>query len=237
MEKQMDDSATVVSPPATGTRGTAISRALQALDCEELSRAHDPSLVICPLRHTWDLEEVYRITHDAYVERGYCPVQPGGRFVHFPHLDGIPETTVLVAVQDGVVVGTNSLTLDGPRGLHVDADFKFECDAIRREGRRLAASWRIATRSALRGETRVVMALIQATVDLLRDEQVETGVFTFNPRHERFYSRLLNMRTVSRSTGSVSCLQNAPAVLMRLTVADLPDRWCKQRQLNTFPDK
>lgn len=225
METQIETSLPASEVTNRQPRSTAVSRALKALDRDGLPKEQEPHLFVCPLRHTWDLEEVYRITHDAYVERGYCASRPDGRLVHYPHLDGIPETTVLVAVLDGAVVGTNSLTLDGPRGLHVDEDFKAECDAIRAEGRRVAGSWRIATRAALRSETRVVMALIQATVDLLRDKGVETGVFTFNPRHERFYQRLLNMQTVARHEGSVHGLQNAPAVFMRTTVADLPERW------------
>ncbi|MFH1023802.1 MAG: hypothetical protein V1809_10505 [Planctomycetota bacterium] len=181
-----------------------------------------PNVVIRPIESDGELDEVYRITHDAYVERGYCRPRPAGRLVHYPHLDGISETTVFVAVVEGTIVGTNSLTVDGPAGLQVDEDFKTECDEIRKEGRMLAASWRLATRNAYRDERNVIMGLIKETVMCAVDMGVLTCVFTFNPRHERVYQRLLNMKTVVRSEGTAG-LDNAPAVFMRCDVENLPE--------------
>ena len=221
-------------PTRFSARPSGISQALRAISRDEAVPADSGTakeLTICPIRHSWDLEEVYRLTHDAYLARGYCLPQPDGRLVHYPHLDGIPETTVLVAILNGAVAGTNSLTLDGLRGLHVDHDFKAECDAVRAEGRTLAASWRIATQEELRNETRVVMALIQETVRLLIQKGVQTCVFTFNPRHERIYKKLLNMETLARHEGSVGALQNAPAVFMRLDTEKIPERWRDTQEL------
>lgn len=176
-----------------------------------------------------EMDEVYRIVHDSYLERGYIEEQPDGKLIHYPHLDGIPETIVLAAVEDGRIVGTNSITMDGPCGLHVDADFKEECDRIRAEGRKLASSWRIATRSSCRSERKTVMRLIQETVDQALDHGIETMLFTFNPRHEKIYRKLLNLTTIARSDGSIGSLSHAPAVLMRVDEADIPARWRKNR--------
>jgi len=211
---------------ASKQRRSNISQALQSISDDPAAALPEPQdLVVRPIRNDAELDAVYRLTHDAYLERGYCSPSADGRLIHYPHLDGIPETTVLVALLDGVIMGTNSWTLDGPRGLHVDSDFKSDCNAIRREDRRMAGSWRIATRHCCRHGQKVVMSLIERTVFDCLAAEVETAVFTFNPRHERLYQRLLNMTTVARRSASHG-LSNAPAGFMRLDVESIPERYC-----------
>ena len=178
-----------------------------------------------------EMDEVYRLTHDTFLEQGYCEPQPDGRLIHYPHLEGLPETTTLIAEEHGEIVGTNSMTLDNPVGLHVDVDFKAECDRIRAEcralGRSLGASWRIATKGSCRNTTAVIKGLIRETVRRFIVGGVETVVFTFNPRHERIYRRLLNMKTIARYDGTVRGLNNAPAVFMRWDLETCPDMWLR----------
>jgi len=211
--------------PQRSRPGSSISRALNAIDLAGPETSVTPGpLEVREIQNAAELDEVYRLTHDAYLERGYCTAQPDGKLIHYPHLDNIPQTTILVAIENGRIVGTNSFTLDGPQGLHVDKDFKSECDAIRAEGRALGASWRIATHKHLHGETRVVMALIEETLKCMLHHDVATAVFTFNPRHERIYKKLLNMDTVARSENT-NGLNSAPAVFMRLDAERIPERW------------
>jgi len=180
---------------------------------------------IHPVRTSRELDDVHRLVYEVYLRQGYCAPDRSGRLTHYPHLDAAPETTVLAAYEGSRLLGTNSLTLDGPAGLHTDVDFPKECARIRAEGRRLAASWRIVTRPECRDSKRVVCALIQATVDLgFVRRGVQTCLFTFNPRHERVYRRLLNMRTLARRETTTGLL-NAPAVLMRLDRESCPERW------------
>jgi len=230
---QRDEPAVPAAEVRERTVPSGISQALKALDAGALAE-DEADLRVLPARDARDLDCVYCLTHDAYLAKGYCLPQPQGRLIHYPHLDGIPETTVLIAILNGGIAGTNSLTLDGPCGLHVDHDFKPECDAIRAEGRRLAASWRIATSASLRSETRVVLALIQETVRQALLAGVETCVFTFNPRHERIYKRLLNMQTVAARLESVAGLANAPAVFMRLDMERIPERWLDTPELSAI---
>jgi len=169
-----------------------------------------------------DMDDVYRITYDAYLDMNYCEYQSEARLIHYPYLDNIPETTVLIAEGDGGIVGTTSLTLDGEQGLHVDSDYKAECAKVRTEGRRLAAAWRLVTTDH---DRRVLMGLIGHMVTLAYSLSVETCLYTFNPRHESVYKRLLNMETIANHSGSVHGLKNAPSVLMRLDVEKCPSRW------------
>jgi hypothetical protein len=140
-----------------------------------------------PIRGAEELDAVYRLIHDGHVERGQCEPQPDGRLIHYPRLDNIPETTVIVALVRGRIVGTSSVTLDGERGLHTDEDFKAECDAIRLERRPLCASWRIATLREFRGSRSLVLALIGETVRVMIASGSLTAIFIFNQRHERIY--------------------------------------------------
>jgi hypothetical protein len=160
-----------------------------------------------------ELHDVYRLTYGVYLKCGYCKPNETGKLIHYPHLDNIPETTVFIAIKDGRIVGTNSITADGPSGLHVDEDFLTEVNKTREEKRRLVASWRIATDFV---GISAVIRLIKKTIDYaLKELKAETALFTFNPRHEKFYEKYLKMETIGRRD-CIKKLENAPAVLMRL---------------------
>jgi hypothetical protein len=161
-----------------------------------------------------DMDQVYRLTHDTLVAAGDIIPLPSGKIVSFPGLDGINETSVLVAECEGRIVGTNSLTLDGPAGLHCDHGFREETNRIRREGRPLASSWRIATSPSFRRGKRLVQDLMVETLRLCLEFELQTCLFVFPPKFESFYQRAIAAETVSRGNISVNG-RDLPAVLMR----------------------
>ncbi len=206
-------------------RPSSISQALRIIDANELTPLHTvPPIEVREVQDTHEMDAVYRLIHDSFLERGYCTPQPNGKLIHHPHLDHVEETTVLTAWENGKLVGTNSVTRDGPLGLPMDKDFKRECDDMRNEGRVLGASWRLGTHFSQRGDTRIIMALIEETICTVFRKGVQTGIFTFNPRHEGIYQRMLNMQSIAYSE-NVNGLKSAPAVLMRLDVENIPERW------------
>ncbi len=190
-----------------------------------LDREEAPEVEVRPVANSWDLMDVYHLTHDVYVERGYSEPQPDGRLIHFPHLDSVPETTIFVARENDDTVGTISLTLDGPAGLPADKDFQAECARIRRVGRVLAAVWRLVTTSSCSSERKVVMALMRAALVRVFELGVQTWVCTLDPRHERVYRQLLDMKLVARRS-NIQVFSNAPAAFMRCDYETLPD-WCR----------
>lgn len=188
-----------------------------------------------------DMEQVYRLTHDMYVEAGYCQPQPNGLLRHYPHLDGIPETLVFVAEENGEIIGTNSLTFDSPAKLHVDEDFPEEVEKIRRmcnvTGRNLAASWRIATRPKSRNSLRTVLELINITMIEGAKHHMHMLLFTFNPKHESFYEKMLGLRTIATSENCNAV--SAPGVLMKGDSRYMINKWvrfCRKRKLTTSAD-
>jgi len=176
-----------------------------------------------PAESAEEREAVYRLVHDAYVASGWITSRPDSRLVHYGRMNEIPETTVLVAREDGLLAGTCSLTRDGPGGLHVDEDFHPEADLVRREGRRLAASWRIATAEGHRAGSRVIKALLWANVEFWRKYGIETCLMTFAPEHEAVYRRLLHCKTIAKVEATRSL--SKPLVLMRFDWEDCPAYW------------
>ena len=51
------------------------------------------------------LDEVYRLTHDTLAESGNIKQTIDGKIATCPHLDEIPETTILIAEYQGKIIG------------------------------------------------------------------------------------------------------------------------------------
>lgn len=175
-----------------------------------------------------DLEAVWRLTHDVYVAEGYASPSADGLLRHYPHLDLVPETEVFIAEdEDGTVLGSNSATVDGPAGLHADDDFKDVIDGIREEcrrtGKRLGCSWRIVTLPGCRESLPVIMQLISATLES-GQHRADAVLYTFNPKHESFYGRMLALKTVAGPRDG-HAVKGAPAILMRGEMSEMVARW------------
>jgi hypothetical protein len=173
-----------------------------------------------------DLDHLYRLVHDAYVEQGYVDLRADGRLLFNAEFDNRPETTVLIVEGAGVLLGSISLTLDGPHGLPVDKDFNATCNLIRKEGRTLASVWRLVTRHGHADERRLVMTLIGEVTREAVNRGVQTSLCAVNPKHEHFYKRLLSMNSVACSRGTRG-LKNAPGVCMRCDIENVPEWWTR----------
>lgn len=174
---------------------------------------------IRPIRNAQELDAVYRLTHDNYVELGYAQPQPDGRLIHYPQFDHIAETMILVAVSEGQIIGSISVTIDGPRGLPEDIDFRPECNRLRKEGHIVGAVWRLITHKSHRTNFRLVLKMMEE----MMFKQIMAGttslVFVVNPRHQGAYHKLFKAKSVYSKVGTEG-LSNAPGVLMRI---DLPE--------------
>ncbi len=68
------------------------------------------------------------------------------------------------------------------------------------------------------------MGLIGAVVAAVRRRPYEVTLYTFNPRHEKFYRRMLGMETIAGPRPSPS-VRNAPAILMRGDIEKVNRVW------------
>lgn len=185
-------------------------------------------MIVRQINSGHELDMVRTLTHESWVASGLILPQPNGKIIHHPHLDNSPDTTVLVAIENELIVGTNSLTVDGPSGLHVDHGFKEETNCIRTEGLRLASSWRIASSPTALSRSAVFKTLIRATVDLIRDKEIETCLFVFPPEFEAFYRRVINAKTICTKKITYNDGLIVPCVMMRCDYQELPDYFKKK---------
>lgn len=136
------------------------------------------------------------------------------------------EGMILVASQDGRVVGTLTLRFDGDSGAHggrgclgADEQYRSQLDALRNQGARLCEAVRLAFEPSF-GTPRNLALLFEAALDAsLLGSRPTDVVIECHPRHARFYRRVLGMAQL----GPLSLCRRvlAPAVLMHLPVQRL----------------
>jgi hypothetical protein len=188
-------------------------------------------VVVRPAHDPRDLDHVRRLVHDVYLQAGYITPQPGGRLVYCPHLDAAAETTAFVAEAGGEIVGTCSLTLDGPAGFHLDDEYPDALRAVRREVRSIASSWRWASKAPATERIVVYLGLLRAIQAVLQANAVETCLFTLVPKFASVYRHLLNARLLASTPPLHSCgsgklsMFRCGTVLMRWDAARCPPRW------------
>lgn len=180
-------------------------------------------MIIRPIIDDQELDAVHRLIHDAYVERGYIEPRPDGRLRHYPDIEAAPENMVLVAIDGGSIVGTVSVTLDGPAGFNVDHDFRGTCDAVRAEGFPVGAVWRLVTDPHRRATPSLVSELFRCTTSVFIKGGIATILCMVAPRHERAYERLLGSQTIGRTAG-IDGEVTTPVVLLRMAVTETARR-------------
>lgn len=172
-----------------------------------------------------ELNYVFSLTHDAFVDAGLAKEQNDGKLIHYPQLDKIENTFIMIAVDNGEIIGTNTLTIDGTNGIHTDIYYKKETKEIRSEGRKLASSWRIAVKPGYRNQRQVVMSLIKKTFEIASEHSVETCLFTFYDKHEKVYQRLINATSIVRKQFQNEFYSDQYQILMRWDIERCPERW------------
>jgi hypothetical protein len=186
--------------------------------------AQPDSVIVRPVANEDELARVHRLTHDAYVSMGYATPQPDRRLVHYGDFDHLPETTILVAMRGNELIGTASITADGPWGLTVEKDFKRICDSLRYAGRSLAVVWRLVIADSEKTSRHLLMGLIQNVIDLNAMQGASTTLITVNPKHQSVYEKLFHA-TVLSTNSFTKGLDQAPGVLLRMDYERIPDSW------------
>lgn len=174
------------------------------------------------------LEEIYRLTHDNLVKVGDIEPQTDGKVISFPHLDRIEQTRIVIAEKDGEIVGTVSLTVDGPDGLNTDHYFKEETDVIRQASNgKICSTWRMATAPEYRGSARLVRELIFESFRAAMDNSCCLCLFVFNERHVKIYQRIIKAEVIARRAESVDGKTQLPMAMMQM---DMDQGWDKFNQ-------
>lgn len=134
---------------------------------------------------------------------------------HQPSSD--PNRITLTATDKGDVVGTLSIGIDSEVGLMADEIFKDELDAHRRRGARLCEFTKFAFDPSVRSKAALANVFHLAVI-YARDMHGCTDiVIEVNPRHRRFYERMLGFRKEGEL--KVNPRVDAPAYLLRVNLA------------------
>ena len=147
---------------------------------------------------------INRLLSSRYAWRGY-------QEVHLPTDPSVQRFT-LTALQDGAVIGTITVGFDGAERLGAEAAFGDEIRALRRDGFKLCEFTRLAIDPSA-GSKRVLAALFHvAYIVAHRLRGNDTLLMEVNPRHQRYYERMLGCQVMGDERINKSV--NAPAVLM-----------------------
>jgi hypothetical protein len=133
---------------------------------------------------------------------------------HQPSSD--PNRITLTATDKGDVVGTLSIGIDSEVGLMADEIFKDELDAHRARGAKLCEFTKFAFDPSVRSKTALANVFHLAVI-YARDMHGCTDiVIEVNPRHRRFYERMLGFRKEGEL--KVNPRVDAPAYLLRVNL-------------------
>lgn len=147
---------------------------------------------------------VNKLLKNRYGWRGY-------REVRLPTDQSVHKFT-LMAVEDNNTIGTITVALDGPERLSADDAFPDEVQALRDQGRSLCEFTKLAVDPTV-GTKRVLAALFHvAYIVAHRIRHHDTLLIEVNPRHVRYYERMLGFKVLASERINRSV--NAPAVLL-----------------------
>ena len=133
-----------------------------------------------------------------------------------------PNRITLTSNDQGAVVGTLTIGIDSPIGLSADQIFKEEIDAYRARGAKLCEFTKLAFDSEARSKTGLA-TLIHLAIIYARDIYGCTDIFIeVNPRHRRFYERMLGFQRVGDL--KINPRVNAPAYLLTCSLAYMSEQ-------------
>ena len=174
------------------------------------------------------------LLRNRYAWRGYHTVS-------LP-LDQTANRITLTASEDEHTIGTITIGLDGAEGLACEDVFATEIKAMRANGQRICEFTKLAI-DPLAGTKRVLAALFHVAYILAhRLHGYDTLVMEVNPRHVRYYERMLGARVLGEERLNRGV--NAPAVLLVIDFdyilqqigefAGQPERSSQERSLYPF---
>jgi len=134
----------------------------------------------------------------------------------FPGFDKSNDTKIIVAEINDNIIGTNSITVDGDLGLPSDKYFKAETNLVRSTTKGLVGnSWKIAISQQYKCNIGVLFDLIQKTVELAVDMDIESCLYIFPKKHENVYKKFIKAETISEKKCNIGDKKDVHLVLMK----------------------
>lgn len=128
----------------------------------------------------------------------------------------------LVALDDEAPLGTITVAFDVGKALGADDAFRAELDVLRQQGERLCEFTKLAV-DPTTATKRVLAALFHvAYIVAHRVREFDRLVIEVNPRHQRYYERMLGL--TSLGSARLNRTVKAPAVLLTITFAEIREQ-------------
>lgn len=169
-----------------------------------------------------DLDQAFRLLHDAYVREGFSKPHPSGRRVTDYH--ALPSTSTLVAKHNDEVIATISVIRDGQFG--VPADAVIDLSPYRDKGLRIGEVSSLAIHPKFRGRSGEIMFhlfkyMLHYSIHYFG---LDRFVIVVNPNRISLYESILTFERLQTNTiQSYSFANNAPAVCAMLDLVSLDD--------------
>lgn len=146
------------------------------------------------------------LINKMYATRGYRS--------SFLPVERTPERITLVATDDDVTIGTLTIGFDSSNGLLADQLFSAETDRLRDRGRSVCEFIKLAIDSSVRSRLVLASLFHVAFICAHRLGRTDDVVIEVNPRHVRYYERMLGFKAAGPQR--LNPRVNAPAVLLNL---------------------
>jgi hypothetical protein len=157
---------------------------------------------------------------ERYGWRGY-------QTVNLP-TDQTSHRVTLTANENGKTIGTITIGMDGPEGMACEDAFKEEIAELRADGARICEFTKLAIDPEC-GSHHVLAGLFHTAFVVAHLMRGYDGlVLEVNPRHVRFYERVIGAHVLGRER--TNRFVNAPAVLLGMSFAEVRQRIAEARQ-------
>jgi hypothetical protein len=143
------------------------------------------------------------LIHRMYASRGYAVNNP---------LQENPHRFTMTISEDNLVIGTITIGVDSPSGLLADEVFKDEVDSYRARGRRVCELTKLAFDPTTRSKVALASLFHIIFVYVRRVQKCTDAFIEVNPRHRRFYERMLGFEKLGPK--KMNPRVNAPAYLL-----------------------
>ena len=150
------------------------------------------------------------LVNRMYAWRGYRSSQR-------PEKTHSPNRITLIASDHEKTVGTIAIGFDGADGLLVDELFGQEAELLRRDGSVLCEFIKLAVDGAVRSKAVLASLFHVAFIYAHEAKGCDRILIEVNPRHVRYYSRMLGFEVRGRER--LNPRVNAPAVLLSLELS------------------
>lgn len=162
----------------------------------------------------------FRLLHDEYVRAGLAVRNESGMRITPYHR--LPTTRVVIAIEEGEVVGTLSLIQRSAKG--VPAESLFDLSSLCATGALLEEVSSLTVKGSLRDAGThgdVMFRLFRFAIHDSVDRGVALWVATFHPRHRYLYEELLGFELFeARRVESYEFVNGAPAMGASVVVKD-----------------